>query len=993
MEKKTDNEALLKILDAIDGAIYLADPDTYEILFTNRKFKSIWGHQELTEGTKCFKLLQGMDAPCPFCTNEIIFNKKKGEVHVWEFRNKLNNRWYRCFDRAVEWTGGKIVRMELAIDITREKEAISDLEVARDRYRLAESVVNLGIWDWRVQENEVYYSPIWKEQVGFKDDELPNTFETWKSLLHPDDLDKCMNALQDYVDHPKEIFIQEFRLRHKLGHYIWVRNEANSEQDAAGKVIRMFGAHTDITKRRNAEIKLRLNEAKYRSVFESANDAFFIFNEKGEIVEANVAATEYYGYTRDELIGKDAGELVHPDYREKLSDLLREVRDHGLFRGETVDVRKDGTTFPTQVTGTMIMFEEEPHFLAVVRDETETKAAEKMTRESERKFHSLYHNAPDMYATVSPESGKILECNRTLLEKTGYTKEDLVGKPVHKLYDISASEQADIAVTRLSETGEIQNLDLVLKTKKGGLIDVSLNVTSINEEDDDKHLNLYAWRDITEQKILRKKIERSEERLKNAQKIAKMGSWRYNIQSNHLHWSDEIYRIFGRKPNEVEPTLEGFLEHVHPDDREMVNTAYANSLETKEPYEIIHRLSLRDGSIRYVREMCDTEFDEDGTPLISEGIVQDITDMKLKEKQVLEEKLFNDSVLEAMPGIFYLFDEQGKFLKWNNTLSNLSGISYDEVGLKSPLDFIAKKHRKKVGSAIENAFRTGEVLVEADFLAKGRENIPFYFSGIRVQFEGKYLLLGVGIDISKRKQAEKKLEILALELKRSNIELERFASVASHDLQEPLRMVASYTQLLEKRYKDKIDDKASRYIHYAVDGAERMQILINDLLQYSRISTRGDTFRKIDMNDVVHMAVENLQNRIDRSGASFEIQELPLLSGDAGQLTRLFMNLISNALKFAREGIQPQIKINAEKEKRHWKFSVSDNGIGIDQKYEDKVFVIFQRLHSRDDYEGTGIGLAICKRIVERHGGKIWFDSENETGTTFFFTLPLNVVK
>ncbi len=737
MGKKKDHDPYLQILDAIDGAIYLADPDTFEVLFTNKKFKSIWGEQDLDDGIKCFRLLHGMDVPCPFCTNEIIFNNKTGEVYNWEYRNSINKRWYRCYDSAVEWRNGKMVRMELAIDITREKNAIAESELARDRYELTESLVNIGIWDWRVEENEAYFSTIWKEQVGYKDNELSNSIETWTSLMHPDDRNRCTKALQDYLEQPKGKFILDFRLRHKNGHYIWIHNEANSKLDKDGKVIRILGAHADITTPKNSEIKLRLNEAKYRSVFESANDAFFIFSEDGKIVDSNQSASDVYGYSPDELIGKSAAELIHPDQKKFFNELVTEVWHHGLFRGEAINIRKDGT-FPTQITGTLIMYEDEPHFLAVVRDVTETKQ---------------------------------------------------------------------------------------------------------------------------------------------------------------------------------------------------------------------------------------------------------------KEKQVLAEKLFNDSVLEAMPGIFYLFDEQGKFLKWNNTLADLSGIPFNEIGSRSPLDFIAKKHRNKVASAIDNAFRTGEVFVEADFLAKGRKNIPFYFSGIRVKFEDKSLLLGVGIDISKRKQAEQKLESVAEELRRSNIELERFASVASHDLQEPLRMVASYTQLLEKKYKDKIDDKASRYIHYAVDGAERMQILINDLLQYSRISTRGKSFTRIDMNEVVNLAVDNLLNRIQKSGAKLDIQELPQIDGDPAQLSRLFMNLIGNALKFAREGVQPEIKIAAARERGRWKFTVTDNGIGIDQKYEDKIFVIFQRLHSREDYNGTGIGLAICKRIVERHGGKIWFESENGTGTTFIFTLPSNVIK
>ena len=227
----------------------------------------------------------------------------------------------------------------------------------------------------------------------------------------------------------------------------------------------------------------------------------------------------------------------------------------------------------------------------------------------------------------------------------------------------------------------------------------------------------------------------------------------------------------------------------------------------------------------------------------------------------------------------------------------------------------------------------------------------------------------------------------ATELETANKDLEQFAYVASHDLQEPLRMVASYTQLLERRYKDKLDQDANDFIQYAVDGANRMQKLINDLLDYSRTTSRGKDFAKVDSSQVLGQTISNLQQLIIENNALITTEDLPELKADESQIMRVFQNLIVNAIKFKKKSEMPKIHISCEKKNEFYEFAVRDNGIGIEMQYQDKVFAIFQRLHSTKDYPGTGIGLSICKRVVERHGGKIWFESKENEGTTFYFTI------
>jgi signal transduction histidine kinase len=230
------------------------------------------------------------------------------------------------------------------------------------------------------------------------------------------------------------------------------------------------------------------------------------------------------------------------------------------------------------------------------------------------------------------------------------------------------------------------------------------------------------------------------------------------------------------------------------------------------------------------------------------------------------------------------------------------------------------------------------------------------------------------------------------DLKRSNAELEQFAYVVSHDLQEPLRMVANFTQLLQKRYQDKLDDEANEFINFAVDGATRMQGLINDLLTFSRIGTKGISFSPTDMNIILENVLANIQQSTIEAKAEITKDPLPVIIADGTQMTQILQNLISNAIKF-RGKSSISIHVSGESLLDKWVFSVKDNGIGIDPKHFERIFVIFQRLHKRDEYEGTGIGLAVCKRIIHRHGGKIWVESELGKGSTFYFSIPKKKIR
>ncbi|MBI5162467.1 MAG: PAS domain S-box protein [Magnetospirillum sp.] len=371
-------------------------------------------------------------------------------------------------------------------------------------------------------------------------------------------------------------------------------------------------------------------------------------------------------------------------------------------------------------------------------------------------------------------------------------------------------------------------------------------------------------------------------------------------------------------------------------------------------------------------------------------IARDVSERERAEERVRSERDLSQAIIDSLPGAFALLGESRHFLRWNRNLEQVARVSAAQVAAVDALSFFDGPDRETFAALLDDALTNGRSEAEAAMSVRGGARLPYLFSARRIDVDGQACILYSGIDVSALKRAEAALADKTHALEASNAELEQFAYVASHDLREPLRMVSAYVGLLERRYADRLDADAREFIAFARDGATRMDRLILDLLEYSRVGRKGAPLVRFESVEAVEAALANLGMAIDAAGAEIRLPEhLPAVVGDRGEIVRLFQNLIGNAIKYRHPERPPVVHLAvAPAAGGRWRFTVADNGIGIPEGDRERVFMIFQRLHARSEIEGSGIGLAICRKVVDRHGGRIWVEASPEGGSAFVFTLP-----
>ncbi len=588
--------------------------------------------------------------------------------------------------------------------------------------------------------------------------------------------------------------------------------------------------------------------------------------------------------------------------------------------------------------------------------------------------------------------GRILAATGLL---PGSSADTLVGRSLPELATTDTPDILTAAIRDAISPRLTHRMDLALPTRKDHLAWYQASISPV-EGRDGSQAALVRLQTVTARRKEEARLRRSERLMMDTQDVAHLGTWEWDISEPHATWSEELYHIYGLDPGQHTPTYQDYLTRVHPDDRARVKEATERVFNELEPYSHDERIIRTDGEIRYLHTWAQPVLDEGGNLIRLLGVCQDITDRQRAEAALqASEARFRAIFEEADLGILQLSSD-GDLLRINPAFHrildrperSLEGLAFTE--LVHPEDLA--NHGEELSSLLAGQTSSGHLelrLLDRDlnpvwtrtvlsWVHPGEDQAPFVVAMVE--------------DVTAQKQAKEALIAQAEELARSNEELERFTYITSHDLKEPLRMVASYVQLLERRYHEALDEEADQYIAYAVEGVQRMNSLLDDLLAYSRADVEPGDRDAVDLEDVLEAALERLASSIEESQAQVTSAGLPTVQGNHGQLVHLFQNLTSNALKFRQE-TPPIVRLEAEQEGDAWHIQVVDNGIGVEPEHRERIFEIFQRLHARQRYPGTGVGLAICRKIVERHGGRLWVTdrADGMPGSVFHITLPAGV--
>lgn len=599
-------------------------------------------------------------------------------------------------------------------------------------------------------------------------------------------------------------------------------------------------------------------------------------------------------------------------------------------------------------------------------------------KQLEQELNQVFNFTPDILCTINKD-GYFTKVNPAMCQLLEYSAEELTTRPFHRFLhpdDVEAGSSELENIVNGQPTFYLENRYV---TKSGKIKWLAWTTTTAS----DQGIIYCSAKEVTDKKEL-------QELLHKATSLARIGGWEIDLINETVYWSDLTREIHETEPDYIPDLESGINFYKEGRSRDKITLKLKEVMETGTICDEELQIITAKGNLKWIRVIAEAEFSK-GKCIRVHGSFQDIDTLKSTElvaKKVLEER---NTILESIRDAFFAVDKDWIVTYWNNSAENVLHKSKEDA-LNRYLwdvfpDSINSLSYLKYNEAIDN----NQAMHFEDHyepLHKWYE-ISAYPSevGLSVYFK----------DITERKISELLLHDLnislhqqAKELSASNAELEQFAYVASHDLQEPLRMVTSFLTQLELKYNDILDDKGRKYIHFAVDGAKRMRQIILDLLEFSRVGRFSSAIEEVNLTKVIEDILFLYRKKIEEQKAVITFKNLPIINSYMGPVRQLFQNLISNALKYKHPDRPARITISMEETENEYLFAVKDNGIGIGSEYFEKIFVIFQRLHNKDEYSGTGMGLAITKKIVENLGGKIWVESKQNEGSTFYFNIVKN---
>lgn len=1001
-----EEEQRLKLLESVitntNDSVLITEAEPFDepgprILYVNEAFTRMTGYTAEEVIGKTPRILQGPNSDKAELArlSKAIRKWESCEITTINYKKNGDEFWVNfSVSPVVDQSGWCTHWIAIERDVTeikqQEEKLIKAKELAEEnelKMKEAQKLAHIGSWYYDFvnqvsQCSEETYN-IW----GLNPDVTSVHYVDHQKLIHPKDWERFNSVIKNAIE--KGIpYKMDLELIRPDGSYKTVNTIGDPIFDETNKVIAFKGTTQDISERIIIENELRSvikkaeeSDARFKAYTQQSPIAIYTTDINGDCIYANETWLAMAGMQLEEALGKGWINALHPEDLEYVTDnWYKSVESNGEWNYEYRFVNSNKNI--TWVNGNAKkLFNDKNELIGYLGSNINITERKKAEQEKNSLLSTLEKSLNEIYV-FDAETLKFSYVNQGALINLGYSEEEIKAlTPLELKPEFTTTTFNKLVNPLVTKEKEKIIFFTNHKRKNGSLYPVEVHLQFVEEGNDKRFLAVIL--DITD-------LKETEQLLDSASKLARVGSWELVLQDNEefkMFWSSMTKNIV-EIDESFEPTLaDGINLHKEPS-RTLIAAAVNKAIETGEAFDLeLELVTVKENNI-WVRCIGDTQL-ENGKVTRIFGSYQDINTRKLAELnhlKLIEEK---SSILESISDYFYAMDGEFNITYINSSAANLLAVNKEKIiGKNLFTEFPDLKN-----TLFEEELRKVQNTAEAS-------KFEFYFAPFDAWFDESIYPTPTGIsvyfvDITHRKKSEK--ELLALnnilkekltELEIAYEELEQFTFIASHDLQEPLRMINSFMDQLKRKYGEKLDDKAHQYIEFAIDGAKRMKQIILDLLEYSRAGKTQEEPQHVDINQILCEYKTLRRKVIAEKMVVFDTPDLPVLRTFKTPFIQVMHNLLDNAIKYAKDDVNPVIRITCTDRIKFFEFCIEDNGIGIDEKFFNKVFVIFQRLHDRDKYSGTGIGLSIVKKQIESLGGEIWINSKVNIGSKFYFTIP-----
>lgn len=928
--------------------------------------------------------------------------------YEWRMLHPVNGlMWIEGHSMPVREQDGSTLWHGIATNITNRKLAEEEIIRLNERISTATRASQVGIWDWDIQNNLLAWDDQMYALYGLKKDEFTAAYQTWVNGLYPDDKEFSQEETQLALRGEKD-YDTEFRViwPDATVHFIKARGEVYRNE--TGDPIRMVGINFDITEQKIIDQKIREKDQEFRKLSANVSDLLFQFTRRTDgtycVPIASEGIRNIFGCAPEDVINDftPIGRVIYPEDAERVIRDIEYSAEHLTFFT---------CEFRVQIPGREIQWiysKSTPERLpdgsvtwyGFNTDITHKKLAEEALKISEERYRNIFESAVIGIYRTTPE-GKIIMANSTLINILGFQSFEELAQRNLETDGFESDNERNKFRKSIERDGRVIGLESVWKTKDGQSVVVNENAKAFYDNSGRVIYYEGTIEDITRRKHTEKTLQESEEKFRKAFAtnpdsitITRL------LDGMYVSVNSGFTQIFGYAEEETvgRTPLDINMWH-NPDDRKQ----FVNELKTKGTVENFEaRLCTKDGKIKDTLVSA-TILEFDGLPHVL-STTKDITERKLAEEALRESEEKFRKLIESIPLPVTYLNSLGEIAFRNDRFMQVMGYSYEEVptvnewwGKAYPDETYRRWVIQNWESVVKNATETNTDIepIEYNITCKDGVERTMIVSGIIIEDN----LLITFIDITDRKKAEKEIiklnetleqrvEERTTQLQEANRELEAFSYSVSHDLRAPLRHINGFVDLLTENYTDLLPEKGKHYLDVIVNSSRHMGTLIDDLLQFSRTGRQEMQETDLNMNEVLQDVLNQVKHDTENRNIEWDLVVLPNIKGDQSLLRMVWYNLLSNAVKFTKAKDPAKIQVGFTDDEKEYTFFVLDNGAGFDMRFAHKLFGVFQRLHTTKEFEGTGIGLANVRRIILKHGGRTWAESQINEGATFYFTLP-----